>query len=106
LDNDADLLSNAFELMLGTNRNAQDSDGDTLSDFDEVNFDGDFTSYNPLTDLNPLDPDTDGDGLRDDVDPAPLVPDEDEDIPFLPIWAYPLVVAGMWWARRRSSVGN
>jgi hypothetical protein len=45
-----------------------DTDGDSLSDFDEVNYDGNPASYNPVTDLNPLSPDTDGDGIRDDID--------------------------------------
>ena len=42
-----------------------DSDGDTLSDGDEVALGTD-----------PCNTDTDGDGLRDDVDPHPLVPDQ------------------------------
>ena len=49
-----------------------DSDGDGLSDFDEVAFDGDSSQYTFGQDLDPLSEDTDGDGLLDAVDPIPL----------------------------------
>jgi len=49
-----------------------DTDGDNLGDFDEVNYDGDPASYDPVTDLNPLSTDTDSDGIQDDIDLAPL----------------------------------
>jgi hypothetical protein len=39
-----------------------DTDGDTISDYEEI-----------LRNLNPLSADTDGDGLPDNADPAPLV---------------------------------
>ncbi len=54
-DPDDDGLTNAEEIELGTDPNKFDSDGDGLSDFDEVRT--------HLTD--PLNPDTDGDGLLD-----------------------------------------
>lgn len=104
-DADSDGLNNAFELMLGTNRNNADTDSDGVTDFNEVNFDGDFSSYNPATDLNPLNSDTDGDGLLDGVDPNPLVanvPENNEDIPFLPIWAYLMLAVGMMYMRKRT----
>jgi subtilisin family serine protease len=71
-DDDNDGLSDSLEASVGTDPLLIDSDGDTLSDFDEVNHDGDPGSYTPGQDLNPLQTDTDSDGLRDDTDPIPL----------------------------------
>jgi hypothetical protein len=65
LDSDTDNLSDALELMIGTSRVEDDTDGDGVSDYDEVNYDSDATGYNPATDLNPLLVDTDGDGVDD-----------------------------------------
>ncbi|MEN8108782.1 MAG: hypothetical protein ABFS22_12355 [Pseudomonadota bacterium] len=48
-----------------------DDDNDGLSDIDEENFDGN-PAYNPLTDPDPFNPDSDGDGHLDGVDPVPL----------------------------------
>jgi len=64
-DSDGDGLSDALELMIGTLLNDSDTDNDGVSDYDEVNFDGDASAYNPATDLNPFDVDTDGDGVDD-----------------------------------------
>ena len=71
-DDDNDDLSDSLEISIGTNPLLTDSDGDTLSDFDEVNYDDDPGSYIPGQDLNPLQADSDSDGLRDDTDPIPL----------------------------------
>jgi eukaryotic-like serine/threonine-protein kinase len=83
-DDDKDGLSNAQEILLGTNPNNPDTDGDGLSDGDEVNrygtnpllrdSDGDNISDGDevARGTNPLNPDTDGDGLWDNVDPDPL----------------------------------
>ncbi len=71
-DDDNDGLSDSLEISIGTNPLLIDSDGDSLSDGDEVGYDGDFTQYTPGQDLNPLSNDTDGDGLLDAVDPIPL----------------------------------
>jgi hypothetical protein len=71
-DDDNDGLDDNFETGIGTNTLLADSDGDGLSDFDEVAFDGDSSQYTPGLDLNPLSNDTDGDGLLDAVDPIPL----------------------------------
>ena len=65
-------MSDAFESTIGTSSLLADTDGDSLSDGDEVGYDGDFTLYTPGQDLNPLSNDTDGDGLLDAVDPIPL----------------------------------
>jgi uncharacterized repeat protein (TIGR01451 family) len=72
LDIDADGLTNAFEGVLGTNLLLSDTDEDGLSDYYEVAYDGDPTSYVSTQDLNPLSSDTDGDGLTDNTDPLPL----------------------------------
>ena len=58
--------------MFKSNVYNQDSDGDGMSDYDEINYDGDASSYNPITDTNPLAVDTDGDSLSDLIDPLPL----------------------------------
>jgi hypothetical protein len=55
VDTDGDGLSDAIELLIGTDPNNSDTDGDGLSDGDEV--------YVHLT--NPLNPDTDDDGITD-----------------------------------------
>lgn len=72
LDDDNDGLSDSIEASLGTNPLLEDSDGDTLSDYDEVNVDGDPTNYTMGIDLNPLLADTDADGINDNLDPIPL----------------------------------
>ena len=54
-DSDEDGLTNRQEITLGTNPQKADTDGDTISDGDEVNV------YH----TDPLVPDTDGDGLDD-----------------------------------------
>lgn len=71
MDDDNDGLTDSFELSIDTNPLLADSDGDTLSDFQEVNYDND-PAYTPGADLNPLSADTDGDGLSDTTDPIPL----------------------------------
>ena len=58
LDSDGDGLSNAREVEVGTDPENWDSDGDTLSDFEEV----------VAWKSNPLNPDTDGDGYADGVE--------------------------------------
>ena len=71
-DDDNDGLSDNLEITIGTNPLLADSDGDTLSDFEEVNYDGDPGNYTPGLDLNPLQIDTDGDTINDNLDPIPL----------------------------------
>lgn len=71
-DDDNDGLLDSFEATIGSDPLFSDTDGDTISDYDEVAFDGDASSYNPETDLNPTSSDTDGDLLPDDTDPIPL----------------------------------
>ena len=65
LDSDKDGLSDNLELSIGTDINLADSDFDGVSDYDEVAYDGDASSYNPLTDLNPISADSDSDGMDD-----------------------------------------
>lgn len=67
-DDDADGLSDTFEMSIGTDPLNPDSDGDGLSDYDEVAYDGDAGDYDPFPaglDLDALNPDTDGDGRTD-----------------------------------------
>jgi hypothetical protein len=70
LDVDDDGLTNAYEIQNGTNPNVADTDGDGLSDGQEV--------FTHLT--SPTNPDTDGDGILDGVDESPLsLIDADQD---------------------------
>jgi outer membrane protein OmpA-like peptidoglycan-associated protein len=54
-DNDGEGLTNGYEKYIGTDMNKTDTDGDGLSDFDEI------TKYN----TNPSKADTDDDSLKD-----------------------------------------
>ena len=55
IDEDGDGLDREMEAQLGTSDNNADSDGDGLSDYDEVFIYG----------TNPMNADTDGDGMKD-----------------------------------------
>jgi len=66
-DDDGDGLLDVFEQSIGTAIDDADSDDDGVSDFDEVNYDGD-PAYVPATDLDPLNSDTDGDGFNDGLE--------------------------------------
>jgi len=92
LDTDNDGLADGFELQLGTSTTQADTDGDGLSDYTEVNYDDDPSQYQAGVDLDPLNADTDGDGTVDGLDATPLGSITDKDIPFLPIWAYPILM--------------
>ena len=82
-DDDGDGLLNAEELENDTLPNAKDTDGDDLTDFDELkkhgtdptNQDTDGDTVPDGQEVNggrcqsPISPDTDLDGMRDDIDP-------------------------------------
>ena len=63
-DADADGLTNLEEYENGTDPNLADTDADGLTDFDELN----------VWSTNPLDPDSDGDGVNDGEDGYPNNP--------------------------------
>ena len=66
LDSDSDGLSDTLEMELGTSPTNPDSDGDTISDRDEININTQMavdTNMNGLIDA--LDTDSDGDGVAD-----------------------------------------
>ncbi|MFC2038655.1 hypothetical protein ACFLUG_02680 [Chloroflexota bacterium] len=71
-DKDGDGLTNGKEFTLNTDADNSDTDGDGLSDFEEVNGgeDGFVT--------DPVKKDTDDDGVNDDVDGAPDDPERSE----------------------------
>ncbi|MCU0484566.1 MAG: protein kinase [Anaerolineales bacterium] len=83
-DADNDTLTTAQEQALGTNPNNPDTDGDGLSDAEEVNVHGTDpknkdTDGDTLLDgkeveigTSPLNMDTDGDGIKDNIDESPL----------------------------------
>lgn len=83
LDNDDDGLQDTLELELGTDPNNPDSDGDTISDRDEINIQTLMaidTNMNGIIDA--LDTDSDGDGVadRDEVNDTDLktFPNDDD----------------------------
>jgi beta-glucanase (GH16 family) len=67
-DDDNDGLDDSFELTIGTDRLILDSDGDGLSDYEEVNYDGDSGIYTPNQDTDPLNNDSDRDGFLDGME--------------------------------------
>jgi hypothetical protein len=73
IDGDLDGLTDPEEQALGTDPDSEDSDGDGLSDYDEI------TTH----DTDPVDPDTDDDGLNDgtelDLGTDPTDADSDDD---------------------------
>ncbi|MDH3901255.1 MAG: thrombospondin type 3 repeat-containing protein [Gammaproteobacteria bacterium] len=70
-DTDGDGLSDGLENQIGTDPLVDaDYDSDGLTDYQEVNWDGDATEYDPVNDLNPLADDTDGDGFKDGMEDA------------------------------------
>ena len=70
-DSDDDGLHDNLEVSVGTNPLLDDDfDGDGLSDYEEIAWDGDASSYVIGQDLNPLLTDTDGDGIDDNVEIA------------------------------------
>lgn len=71
-DDDDDGLTDIFEASIGSDSLLIDTDGDTISDYDEVAYDGNVSTYIPGLDLNPLSTDTDNDQILDNLDPIPL----------------------------------
>lgn len=83
VDTDGDGISDADELLSGTNPTLADTDADGLNDNDErrhgsnplvIDSDGDTLSDGTevlVLFISPINPDTDGDGLNDNVDPDP-----------------------------------
>ena len=102
-DDDNDGLNNSTEIALGTDPFDSDSDNDYLSDFEEVNADGNASDYNVGVDSDPNNPDTDGDGYKDGLDANPLNEDPPEgNIPLLPLWAMGLLSALLLLATRKK----
>jgi outer membrane protein OmpA-like peptidoglycan-associated protein len=81
LDSDNDGLTNAIEIRLGTDPFNQDTDGDLVSDGEEdANQNG---VWDGAPETNPLDPDSDDDGLHDGLEAFygtdPFDPDSEDD---------------------------
>jgi len=88
-DDDRDGLTNQMEMELNTLPGTRDTDEDGVDDGEEVNTlgtdpmrpdsDGDgLRDGDEVTrGTDPMDPDSDDDGLRDNVDPDPLVPEDE-----------------------------
>ena len=64
-DLDGDGLSDSLEMDIGTDPLDIDSDDDGLTDYQEVAWDGNAAAYTVGQDANPLNSDTDGDGVGD-----------------------------------------
>ncbi len=65
-DTDGDGLDDGLELItLGCSPLLRDTDGDLLTDYDEINLDGDPSGYAAGTDTDPTVADTDGGGQAD-----------------------------------------
>ena len=102
-DNDSDGLNNSTEIALGTDPFDSDSDDDYLSDFEEVNMDGNPSDYSVGIDSDPNNPDTDGDGYQDGFDANPLSADPPEgNIPLLPYWAMGVLVTFLLLVARKK----
>jgi hypothetical protein len=69
-DSDQDGLPDNIEIGIGTNPLLMDSDADGLTDYEELAWDGDVTTYNPVGDTDPLSADTDIDGFADGMEVA------------------------------------
>lgn len=87
LDSDGDGLSDIIEVSLETYIDLIDTDGDGLTDYEELNWIGSPEVYSEGLEPDPLNPDTDQDGLLDGEDPSPLLAMEGETVPLLPLWA-------------------
>lgn len=70
VDKENDGLGLRIETMHGTSDTSTDSDGDGISDFEELSKDDTTSDGDVRTD--PANPDTDGDSLNDKEDPEPL----------------------------------
>lgn len=95
VDQDGDGLVDHLEQFIGTQVNNADSDADGLTDFEELNWDADPSSYNSAQDPNPLNPDTDGDSVQDGADASPLSNTSLRQVPFLPNWAMLILIIGL-----------
>lgn len=110
LDLDNDGLFNSTEASIGSDKELADTDADGLSDFDEVNQDGNPRSYTLGIDTDPNNPDTDGDGLLDGVDSQPLIynPNDNNSVEVpLPFWAYgvlAILLGWIGWAREVTKI--
>ncbi|MGB7932006.1 MAG: S8 family serine peptidase, partial [Gammaproteobacteria bacterium] len=67
-DDGNDSLSDSLEASIGTDPLVADSDNDGLTDYEEVAWDGNASSFLPGSDPNPLFADTDGDGFKDGME--------------------------------------
>lgn len=109
MDSDNDGLTNSEELLLGTDPNNPDTDGDGLLDGIEVHTwntnplktDTDRDGLSDGQEINmgtdPNNPDTDGDGIPDGVDPDPLHRPTKTPLPFPTFTRQPPVTNTPWW---------
>jgi len=67
-DTDGDRVRNDIESLAGTDPNNADTDGDGVSDYDELNRDHNPYAYIPDADTDPNDSDTDNDGFSDGLE--------------------------------------
>lgn len=104
LDDDGDGLTNSLEIALNTNPDNADTDNDFLSDFAEVNMDGDPSNFTPGSDTDPNNQDTDGDGKKDGLESEPLIPNPPQaNIPFAPLWSLAILLSILATIRARSN---
>ncbi len=117
LDSDGDGVIDEEDVFPNDPAETQDSDLDGVGDNADAfpndsseTQDSDNDGMGDNADAFPFDPtettDTDGDGIGDNSDPNPLVPESEENVPMLPLWAYTILALGLVLTSRLNKVSR